>query len=476
MSFDQTEWLWMNGEMIRWRDACVHLTTHTLHLGSGVFEALRCYPTDDGPAIFRLDAHVGRLFASAAMYEMEIGYSTEELQEAICETIRRNRFNVCYIRLLCYLGSGSLGVFPRDCPVQVAVIAWPLGAYLGARSLESGVRATISSWTKFHSRMMPTTAKACGQYLNSILALREAIRKGYDEAILLDLEGNVAEGSGENIFLVRDGRLLTNDEQSSILLGITRQAVIEIAHDLGYPVEIGKMSPADLLSADEAFFTGTAAEVTPIREVDGQPIGRQARGPITEKIQQTFFNATTGGEPKYRRWLHFVGQPATAIALSVRGPGESLNDSSPLERVPAPSRVDSRSLNSSGSLIRQSSKERKCLMRNESIVELYRAVDSSDWDGLMRSFHADIVYERPGYQPFSGIDRVLQFYQKERVLASGQHHLEQMVLDEEKGACWGRFIGFKKDGSPVDELFADVYTFEGGKIRTRRSYFFRPAV
>lgn len=306
MSFNQTEWVWIDGEYVRWADASVHIATHTLHLGSGVFEALRCYATDTGPAVFRLDAHIERLFASAAVYNVEVPYTLEQLAEAICGTVRLNNFDICYIRLLCYLGVGSLGVFPRDCPIHLAILSWPLGAYLGAEVLEKGVRVTISSWVKFHSRMMPTTAKACGQYLNSILAVREAIERGCDEAILLDIDGNIAEGSGENIFLVRDGRIITNDEQSSILLGITREAVIEIAHDLGFEVEVRKLRVEDLYSADEAFFTGTAAEVTPIREVDGTFIGQQPRGPVTTLLQQRFFAAVSGRDQKYRKWLHFI--------------------------------------------------------------------------------------------------------------------------------------------------------------------------
>jgi branched-chain amino acid aminotransferase len=259
-------------------------------------------------AVFSRLCVLERLYASAATYKLEIPYTRQQLADAICETVRRNGFDVCYIRMLCYLGVGSLGVYPRNCPVQLAILSWPLGAYLGSEVLEKGVRVTISSWVKFHSQMMPTTAKACGQYLNSILAVREAIERGYDEGILLDIDGNIAEGSGENIFIVRDRRILTNDEQSSILLGITREAVIEIARDLGFEVEVRKLQVEDLLSADEAFFTGTAAEVTPIREVDGTFIGQQPRGPVTELLQQHFFAATSGRDPKYRKWLRLVEQ------------------------------------------------------------------------------------------------------------------------------------------------------------------------
>jgi len=312
VSFDQCKWVWSNGKLVAWPDASVHMTTHTLHLGSGVFEAIRCYETDNGPAVFRLDAHLNRLYQSAALYSMDVPYTREEITEAVDQLIVQNDFSTCYLRLLCYHGSGSLGVFPRNCPVELTILAWPLGTYLGSESLEHGVRTTISRWVKFHSRMMPTTAKACGQYLNSLLAFREALDKGYDEAILLNEEGTVAEGTGENLFIVRNGRVLTNDEKSSILLGITRDAVIRIANDLGYPVDVGPIHVEDLLTADEAFFTGTAAEVTPVREVDNKQIGTRARGPVTEAIQKVFFAATCGREPKYSEWLHYVNQPAVA--------------------------------------------------------------------------------------------------------------------------------------------------------------------
>lgn len=312
MSFDQSKCVWSNGRLVAWDDASVHISVHTLHLGSGVFEAIRCYETDDGPSVFRLDAHLKRLYESASVYGIEVPYTPEELTQAVDEIIQQNGLSTCYLRILCYHGSGSLGVFPRNCPIELTILAWPLGTYLGSQGLEHGVRITISRWVKFHSRMMPTTAKACGQYLNSLLAFREALEKGYDEAILLNEEGTIAEGTGENLFIVRGGRVFTNDEASSILPGITRDAVIRIANDLGYPVAIAPIQVEDLLTADEAFFTGTAAEVTPIREVDGKQIGTQARGPLTEKIQKVFFAATSGREPNYRHWLHLVKQPAVA--------------------------------------------------------------------------------------------------------------------------------------------------------------------
>jgi branched-chain amino acid aminotransferase len=309
MSFDQSKWVWRNGEIIPWQDANTHVSTHALHYGSGVFEGIRCYATDDGPAIFRLDTHLDRFYASADVYGLEVPYSRLQLTEAIEELIRLHEFESCYLRPLCYFGSGNLGVHPAKCPVEVVILAWPWAPYLGAVGLEQGVRVTISPWKKFHSEMMPTTAKACGQYLNSILAVRDAFKRGFDEALLLNSEGHLAEGSGENLFIVRNGELITNDERHSILMGITRDAVIQIGRDLGHRVVTRAMTLEDLGTADEAFFTGTAAEVTPIREVDGVAINDGARGPVTESIQRVFFSAVAGREDRYKDWLRLVAQP-----------------------------------------------------------------------------------------------------------------------------------------------------------------------
>jgi len=300
--------------MVSWNSATVHVSAHVLHYGTGVFEGIRCYETEDGPAVFRLDAHLDRLLASAAAYQIRIPYSKDELADAICDTISANEFTSCYIRPLCYYGSAGLSVHPRNCPVEVTILTWPWAAYLGDDGLKRGVRVTVSSWKKFHSQMMPTTAKASGAYLNSMLAVREAIDNGFDEAILLDIDGNVSEGSGENLFIVRDGRIFTNGEKASILMGITRDAVIEIARGLGYQVIIGNLKLDDLLSADEAFFTGTAAEVTPIREVDGRRIGNGTRGPITERIQTWFFAAVTGKDRRYQDWLRLVASQTAQAA------------------------------------------------------------------------------------------------------------------------------------------------------------------
>ena len=314
VSFDESKWVWMDGQVIPWANATTHVSAHALHYGSGVFEGMRCYETSAGPAVFCMDAHLDRLYASAEIYGIAIPYTREELTRGVDEIVRRNNFRSCYVRPICYLGSGSLGVHPGNNPVQVVILAWPWAPYLGAEGLKDGVRVTVSPWRKFQSRMMPTTAKACGQYLNSMLAVRDAVSRGFAEALLLDADGHLAEGSGENLFIVRDGRLLTNDERHSILLGITREAVLRIASDLGYPVEIRALELEDLLSADEAFFTGTAAEVTPIREVDGTVIGKQTPGPVTEEIQKVFFAATSGRDQRYKDWLHPIDSKAADVS------------------------------------------------------------------------------------------------------------------------------------------------------------------
>ncbi len=319
MPFDGAQWVWMNGRIVPWKDATVHVSAHALHYGSGVFEGIRCYDTSEGPAVFRLDAHMERFAASAAAHDLKIGYSSEELTEAICDVIRRNGFSSCYMRPVIFVGSGVLSVHPRTSPIEVAIFAWPSLTQFGTEALQKGIRVTISPWVRFHSSMMPATAKACGQYLNSVLAVREAVRRGFDEAILLDMNGYVSEGTGENLFLVRGRKLLTNDERSSILMGITRDCVLQIARDHGYTVEVRPFRADELLSADEAFFTGTAAEVTPIREVQGKILGSGVSGPVTKDIQEKFFAAVTGRDARYRGWLHFVaraGREAGSRTLS----------------------------------------------------------------------------------------------------------------------------------------------------------------
>ena len=313
MAFDTTKLIWMNGKFVPWHEATFHVSAHALHYGSGVFEGMRCYETVNGPAIFRLDEHLARLYASAAVYGIEISVNLEELAQATRELITFNGFSSCYIRHIAFYGSESLALHPGKCPVQVAILAWPWGHYLGTEAAKSGVRITVSPWLKFHSQMMPTRAKACGQYLNSILAVRDAVARGYDEALLLDSHGHIAEGSGENLFLVSDGRIFTNDEHDSILLGITRDSVIQIARDLGYSVETHTLRLEDLLTADEAFFTGTAVEVVPVREVDGKPIGSGVVGRITTQIQSAFVDAVAGCDPHYEHWLTPVEQELEVV-------------------------------------------------------------------------------------------------------------------------------------------------------------------
>jgi branched-chain amino acid aminotransferase len=306
MGFDEARWVWMNGTIVPWSGATLHVSAHTLHYGSGVFEGIRCYETVEGPAIFRLREHLQRLFDSARFYDMEIPYTAEELEYGICELVQLNDFRDCYIRPLCYRGSHTLHLNPRACRVEVVIIAWPWDPFLNSGGEQKGVRICVSPWRKFDAQMMPSTAKACGQYINSILAVQDAERRGYDEALLLEADECIAEGAGENLFLVRGGRLVTNDARHSILLGITRDAIIEIANDMGIEVEIGALMLDDLLSADEAFFTGTAVEVAAIQEMEGKRIGSAVPGPMTQRIQEAFRAVTSGRSEKYKHWLHPV--------------------------------------------------------------------------------------------------------------------------------------------------------------------------
>ncbi|MGH9845519.1 MAG: branched-chain amino acid transaminase [Blastocatellia bacterium] len=315
MSFEKTKWVWQNGEFLKFEDAKIASTAFGLHYGAGVFEGIRCYEGVDGPAIFRLKEHMDRFYASAAVYKLDIRYTMEDLNEAIHETIRRNGFKNCYIRPTAYFDAGSLGI-RSICPTSINILTWEWPNDFGAEKLTKGMRVTVSPYRKFHSSMIPTTAKATGNYLNSILAVREAASRGFDEAVLLDMYGNLAEGAVENIFLIKNGKVITNDQDSSILLGITRQSAIEIARDLGYEVEIRAMKLEELPSADEAFLTGTAIEITPIREVDGKAVGNGARGPITEQIQKTFFEIVAGRKPEYRNWLAPVGTQAGVTATA----------------------------------------------------------------------------------------------------------------------------------------------------------------
>jgi len=298
----KTEKIWMDGRFVDWDSANVHVMTHTLHYGLGVFEGIRCYETKTGPAIFRLKEHVDRLFKSADIFLLKIPYSRSEIEDAIIKTVKVNRVKECYIRPIVYIGYGAMGIYPKDNPVNVAISVWPWGAYLGEEGLEKGIRVKVSSFIRNHVNSQMSRAKACGYYINSQLAKREAISLGFDEALMLDPDGYVAEGSGENIFIVRNGGLKTTP-LTSVLEGITRESIMKIAQDLKIEVTEERFTRDELYIADEAFFTGTAAEVTPIREVDGRVIGEGKAGKITKKLQSVFFDSVKGKNKKYGSWL-----------------------------------------------------------------------------------------------------------------------------------------------------------------------------
>jgi len=302
---DRDGLIWYDGELVPWRNATTHVLTHSLHYGLAVFEGVRAYKASVGTAIFRLQDHTRRLFNSAHIYQMAIPYDQNTIEQAQLEVVRRNNLESCYIRPLVFYGSEKMGVSPKGATVHVAIAAWPWGAYLGEEALQQGIRVKVSSFARQHVNVTMPRAKVASTYANSILANAEALDHGYDEAILLDTEGFVAEGSGENIFIVRDG-VLCEPEIASALTGITRSTVHSIAADLGIPVSTKRLTRDDLYIADEAFFSGTAAEITPIREVDGRTIGKGSRGPITEKIQQAFFDIVNGNNPKYHHWLSKV--------------------------------------------------------------------------------------------------------------------------------------------------------------------------
>jgi branched-chain amino acid aminotransferase len=298
----KTDKIWMDGKLVDWDNANVHVMTHTLHYGLGVFEGIRCYETPKGPAVFRLDEHVDRLFASAHIFLLEIPYSKEEIKEAILRTIKVNRIKSCYIRPLVYIGYGAMGLYPKENPVRVSIAVWSWGTYLGEKGLEDGIRIKTSSFIRNHVNANMTRGKVCGYYVNSQLAKKEAISCGYDEALLLDTEGYVSEGSGENVFIVRSGVLKTTP-LTSILEGITRNSIIKIAEDAGIRTAEERFTRDELYIADEAFFTGTAAEVTPIRESDGRIVGEGKPGKITKKLQSIFFQIVKGENRKYNAWL-----------------------------------------------------------------------------------------------------------------------------------------------------------------------------
>jgi branched-chain amino acid aminotransferase len=298
----KTEKIWMDGTFVDWDNATVHILTHTLHYGLGVFEGIRCYETREGPAIFRLNEHIDRLYNSAHIFLIDIPYSKEEIRDAIIKTIKVNKIKECYIRPLVYIGYGAMGLYPKENPIKVSIAVWPWGAYLGDEGLKNGIRVKTSSFIKNHVNSDMTRGKVCGYYVNSQLAKKEAISCGYDEALLLDTEGYVAEGSGENIFMTRN-QILKTTPLTSILEGITRNSIIEIANNEGIKIVEERFTRDELYIADEAFFTGTAAEVTPIREVDGRTIGKGRPGKITKKLQSIFFDIVKGENKKYESWL-----------------------------------------------------------------------------------------------------------------------------------------------------------------------------
>jgi len=310
MGYTPTEKIWFNGKLVAWDDARVHVLAHGLQYGTGVFEGMKSYPTADGPAIFRLDAHLERFYKSAELYDLTIPYPMQALTDASLDVIRVNKLEAAYMRPVAFFDAGTLSVWTKECPVTVAIAAVPTAKYLA--NADAGVKVTVSPVRKFDNSAMPAWAKACGQYINSARAVNEAQRRGFDEALLLNSKGMVAEGSGENLFVVRNGAIQTNDKDASILMGVTRSSVLEIARDLGIQSRVADISVDDLKTADELFFSGTAVEVTAIREVDGHVVGDGKPGPVTRRIQETFNQAVRGELPQYRRWLTFVRQEVRA--------------------------------------------------------------------------------------------------------------------------------------------------------------------
>lgn len=294
--------IWYDGKLVPWREATTHVLTHSLHYGLAVFEGVRAYNTELGTAIFRLQDHTRRLFNSAHIYQMSIPFDQDTINAAQCEVVRANELESCYIRPLVFYGSEKMGVSPKGATVHVAIAAWPWGAYLGEEALKAGIRCKISSYARQHVNVTMPRAKVASTYANSILANAEALDHGYDEAILLDTEGFVAEGAGENLFIVKDGAIY-EPEIASALTGITRATVHTLAADLGIAVHTRRLTRDDLYIADEAFFSGTAAEITPIREIDGRRIGAGQRGPVTERLQSAFFDVVNGRLPEYHHWL-----------------------------------------------------------------------------------------------------------------------------------------------------------------------------
>ena len=325
MPFAGTGKIWMNGSLVDWADAKIHVASHVIHYGSGVFEGARCYATPKGSACFRLDTHVERLLNSAKIYRMDTPHTRATLEDAILDTIRANEFKACYIRPIIYRGYDTLGVNPFPCPVDVAIMLWQWGKYLGDAALEQGVDAKVSSWTRASANSFPSLAKSSANYANSGLIKMEAIADGYAEGIALDSSGYISEGSGENVFLIRNNTIYTPPVSAAILPGITRDSVITLAHDMGYTVR-EEMLPREMLYvSDEVFFVGTAVEVTPVRSVDKRQVGNGRRGPITEAVQRAFFDVINGEVPDTHGWLTYVypaeaalREPASAVGAKTR--------------------------------------------------------------------------------------------------------------------------------------------------------------
>jgi branched-chain amino acid aminotransferase len=304
--FTKTQYIWMNGALVPWDAAQVHVTAHALQYGTGVFEGMRSYDTPEGAAIFRLDAHIKRLAASAAHYELDLPYSFEQLCDASLDVVRANHLDNAYLRPLAFFDSFSFSVWPKDCPVSVAIIAVPGKPYLAGQ--DGGVRIMLSKTRRIDRSTLPPFVKACGHYTNSVRASQEALRAGYDDALLLNTDGDIAEGSGANLFVVSKGTVITNDLDASIVMGITRESVLEIARDLGLPTEVRKVSLDEVRSADELFFSGTAVEITPIRQLDDRVIGDGTPGSVTRRLQKTFYEAVHGRLPQYHKWLARVDE------------------------------------------------------------------------------------------------------------------------------------------------------------------------
>jgi branched-chain amino acid aminotransferase len=335
---DPTDLIWMNGEFVAWDDAKVHVLTHGLHYGTGVFDSMRCYHTELGPAVFRNVDHLERLHRSAELYYMPVPYSVEELRTATLELVARNGLRSCYIRPLVNRGYGQMGLNPLDASVDVTIACWEWGTYLGEEGMRNGVRAKVSSWRRISPDSLIPHAKASGQYLNSVLAKVESVKAGYEEAILLDDHGHVCEGTGENVYIVREGEIATPGQHNSILDGITRRSVIQLATDLGYRVVERNVARAEMYLADEVFMSGTAAELVPVREVDDHPVGNGRPGEVTRVLQAAFDDAVHGRSEAYREWLDVVrpvdletpageasGASASAPATATAAPGAGVS-------------------------------------------------------------------------------------------------------------------------------------------------------